>query len=97
MHKGQRPIPIKLDHWHSKHPVARNIATGSHWFDAWLMQNNTPLVRLKALTGIPERRFFAIQQGDDVTRAEIDALARAWSVSSNDLIASIGGRVKVVD
>lgn len=95
--KGERPIPISLDHWHRKHPVARTIATGSHWFEAWLMQNNTPLIRLEVLTGIPKRRFIAIQLGDDVSRAEIDALARAWSISSNDLIASIDGRSKVID
>lgn len=95
--KGERPIPIKLDHWHSSHPVARAIGSGSQWFDAWFHQNAMPYHRLEALTGIPQRRFDAIRYGDAVSRAEIDALACAWSISSNDLIASIGEQVKVID
>ncbi len=95
--KGERTIPIKLDTWHDRHPVALAIQTGSHWFYAWLSQNVTPLHRLEALTGIPKRRFEAIGQGDRVSRAEIDALACAWSISSNDLIASIGGKSEIVE
>jgi hypothetical protein len=39
----------------------------------------------------------ALYDGDKVSRAEIDALARAWSISSNDLIASIGGLCEIVE
>lgn len=95
--KGERPIPITLDVWNDENPVAHMIRTGSRWFDAWVMQKATPYVRLSKLTGIPANRLMAISSGDDISRAEVDALACAWSVSSNDLIASIGGRVKVVD
>lgn len=90
--KGERPLPIHLDNWHKGHPVAHVIETGSHWFQAWLTQKNTPYVRLTALTGIPSHRFTAISGGDVVSRAEIDALACAWSISARDLIASIAGR-----
>ena len=60
-------------------------------------QKNTPYVRLTALTGIPSHRFTAISGGDVVSRAEIDALACAWSISARDLIASIAGRSEIVD
>jgi hypothetical protein len=96
-HKGQRAIPITLDQWSSSHPVAADIRDGTHWFHAWLAQKCTPYARLAKLTGIPPRRFDAILRGDLVSRAEIDALARAWSVSTNDLIKSINGRSEIVD
>ena len=79
-HKGQKPIPKILHRWDENGYVAENIASGTHWLDAWLMQNNTPFVRLSAMTGIPTERFLAITGGDAVSRAEIDALARAWSM-----------------
>ena len=43
------------------------------------------------------QRFPAITRGDAVSRAEIDALARAWSMSAGDLIASIGERTEIVE
>ena len=95
--KGERQISKKLDRWDPDGHIAQSIATGTHWLDAWLMQNGTPYVRLSALTGIPVQRFPAISQGDAVSRAEIDALARAWSMSAGDLIASIGGRSEIVE
>lgn len=95
--KGERLIPKKLERWDEHGHIAQSIATGTHWLDAWLMQNGTPYVRLSALTGIPIQRFPAITRGDAVSRAELDALARAWSMSTGDLIASIDGRSKIID
>jgi hypothetical protein len=95
--KGEQQISKKLDRWDPDGHIAQSIETGTHWLDAWLMQNGTPYVRLTAMTGIPSQRFAAITQGDVVSRAEIDALARAWSMSAGDLIASIGGRTVIVD
>jgi len=56
----------------------------------------TPYVRLAKITGIPVPRLMAINHGDALSRAELDALARAWSVSSVDLEASIAGAVEIV-
>lgn len=95
--KGEKQIPKALVRWDIDGHIAQSIATGTHWLDAWLMQNGTPYVRLSALTGIPVPRFAAITRGDAVSRAEIDALARAWSMSAGDLLASIGGRTEIVD
>ena len=95
--KGEGLIAKKLERWDPDGHIAASIATGTHWFDAWLMQNGTPYVRLAALTGIPTQRFTAITRGDAVSRAEIDALAWAWSMSAGDLIASIGGRSEIVE
>jgi hypothetical protein len=94
--KGEKPRPIILNR-EGNLPVTHAIATGSYWFEAWVMQQNTPWPRLSKTTGIPQNRLLAISSGDDVSRAEVDALARAWSVSSNDLIRSIDGAVSVVE
>ena len=91
--KGERLIAKKLERWDPDGHIAESIATGTHWLDAWIMQNNTPFVRLSKATGIPSERFMAITSGDAVSRAEVDALARAWSMTAGDLIASMGGRL----
>lgn len=95
--KGERPIPHLLDSWSSDHPVAHAIATGSRWFDAWSMQKSMPRVRLVKQTGIASSRLDAISHGDRVSRAEVDALARAWSISAGDLIASMPDPALVID
>ena len=95
--KGEQSIPKVLHRWDESGYVAENIASGTHWLDAWLTQNNTPFVRLSAMTGIPAARFMAIIRGDAVSRAEVDALARAWSISAGDLIASMGGGTEIVE
>lgn len=87
--KGERPLPVYMDSWSDDHPVARSIATGSSWFDAWMRQKATPLDRLSRVTGIPQQRLLTLCQRDRVSLAEIDALARAWCVSAGDLKASI--------
>lgn len=95
--KGEGQVPKTLERWDPDGHIAQSIETGTHWLDAWLMQNGTPYVRLSAVTGIPIPRFAAITRGDAVSGAEIDALARAWSMSSKDLILSIGGRSEIVE
>lgn len=96
-HKGQKPVLVKLDRWRPDHAVASAIATGSYWFSAWSEQKATPVGMLAKQTGISTPRLLAIDAGDDVSRVELDSLARAWSISACDLIASIGGVVQVVD
>lgn len=87
--KGERPLPVYLDTWSDAHPVARAIATGSWWFDAWVAQKTTPLDTLSRRTGIPRQRLVTISGRDRVSLAELDALARAWSISAADLRASV--------
>jgi hypothetical protein len=87
--KGERPLPVYLDTWSETHPVARAIATGSWWFDAWVAQKTTPHHALSRLTGIPQKRLAKISARDRVSLAELDAPARAWSISAADLRASV--------
>ncbi len=87
--KGERPLPVYLDTWSDMQPVARAIATGSWWFDAWVAQKATPYDALSRLTGIPQKRLATISARDRVSLAELDALARAWSISAADLRASV--------
>lgn len=93
--KGERPLPVYLDTWSETHPVARAIATGSWWFDAWVAQKTTPHHALSRLTGIPQRRLDTIARKDRVSLAELDALARAWSISAADLRASVPAELVV--
>jgi hypothetical protein len=95
--KGERPVPKRLVVLTPGSPVRRSIAEGDHWFDAWVAEASTPWSRLSRDTGIPVRRFVAISGGDHLSRAELDALARAWSVSSGDLLSTLPDRALVVD
>ncbi len=95
--KGERPLERRLDRWSSEHPAARMIASGDSWFNAWVAQKATPLRRLSRQTGIGVGRLMTIGQGGHVSRAEIDALARAWTISAADLIASMPDPTIVVD
>jgi hypothetical protein len=95
--KGERPVVKQLTRWSPDHPVARAIGDGDHWFKAWQMQECTPDQKLSRLTGISTGRFVAMELGYAVSKAEVDALGRAWGVSSADLIESMGNSTTVVD
>lgn len=95
--KGERPILRRLLDITPSSPVMRMIASGDHWFAAWMMQQVTPLAELARTTGLAAARLHAIDQGDCVSRAEIDALARAWSVSAEGLIGTLPNRSLVIE
>ena len=95
--KGEKPVSRPLDRWSPIHPVAHMIATGDRWFDAWSMQNATPIGRLSKVTGIPGSRLMTISGGRTVSRAEVEALALAWCISAADLAASMPVDVQVID
>lgn len=90
--KGEQPVPQRLQRWSADHPVANMIRTGDDWFGAWVAQMVTPYHKLSKSTGL-----IAINYGDAISRAELDVLARAWSVSAADLEASIAGATEIVD
>jgi len=95
--KGERPLPTRLLQITPASPVVIAIAEGTNWMDAWTSEACTPWGRLARNTGIPVNRFTAIKDGDRISRAEIDALARAWSVTSADLISTLPDPTLVVE
>ena len=95
--KGEKPVPRTLLAITPSSPVMRMIADGDTWFNAWTFQQSTPLARLARMTGLTVARLYAIEHGDRVSRTEIDALARAWSVSADGLIGTLPDRSLVVD
>lgn len=95
--KGFPRIPLKLDEWDKNSPTARDIRQGTHWFDAWQAHRGMIDTRISHLSGIPRERFYAMRQGDKISRAEVDALACVFSVSANDLIKSMDSRNRIVD
>lgn len=52
--KGRRPVSSASD---ADHPVARGIADGDHWLDAWLGQMCTPWETITRKTGITRARI----------------------------------------
>lgn len=95
--KGERPVAQQLIRLSAGHPILRSIAEGDHWFYAWVSQCCTPHIRLAKQTGISPGRIRAIDGGDIVSRAEIDALARAWNVSTQELISTLPDPSLVVE
>ncbi len=87
--KGEAKLTPAQWRWAVGIPMERAVASGSHWFDAWMGQCCTPLARLEKLTGITRDRLFAIRYAGDVTPAELDALAAAWHCRPADIAASI--------
>jgi hypothetical protein len=95
--KGEKPVVVMLDSYHDRHPVALMIASGSGWFGAWAGQKATPYSKLTRMTGINAGRLVAIDGGDRISRAELDALALAWGVSAGDIIKSMPDSDLVVE
>ncbi|WP_199555291.1 hypothetical protein [Sandaracinobacteroides hominis] len=95
--KGERPVQKRLADAHLVNLMRRSIASGSDWFQAWQGQECTPLHQLSKLTGIPTRRLQTLPYGGAVSRAEIDALARAWCVSTSDLISTLPNPALIVE
>ena len=95
--KGEKPVIAPLDRWSPDHPVAHMIATGSKWFSAWVAQKATPIFQLARKTGIKPARLMALEMGDYISRAELDAISVAWGVSTGDLIASMPDPSLVID
>ncbi|MEQ1514945.1 MAG: helix-turn-helix transcriptional regulator [Usitatibacteraceae bacterium] len=95
--KGERPVPQRLIVPQASTPVVRTIAQGDPWFQAWSVQQCTPTSRLVRLTGINSGRLRAIEQGDRMTRKELEALAMAWSVAPSDLLRTIPDPSEIID
>lgn len=86
--KGEQPVPRVL-RTSPVDTVERAMRTGDSWFYAWAMQEATPIPRLAKKTRISVNRLREIESGEAITRAEIEALARAWWITPDALIASM--------
>jgi len=94
--KGEQKVQRRWPPYDDKHPVAHRISTGDNWFYAW-MAEAAPLVVLERRSGIAFQRLLAIDLYDIVTRAELEALAGAWEVPLDDVLASIPDPQMVID
>lgn len=65
-------------------PVARMIATGNTWFDAWRCQYVT-----RRKLAIPAGRIEQLRGGAPVLASEIAVLAAHYGVPAQDIIASL--------
>lgn len=93
---GEKKLTRIWPEWGPKHPVARNIATGNRWLDAWIGEAATPWEKMSRASGVPMGRIRAISGGDRLTRAELNAFAAAWNVDSQQVEASLGDPLLLV-
>ena len=96
--KGERPVDPSLFYqpYGPGHPVENAIATGSRWFSAWQGQYLLTTARLARRTGIMPARQLELINGAAVTHAEVIALADAYGVKPDDILASLPGQAKAV-
>jgi hypothetical protein len=94
--KGEQPVAKQVVDWSSDHPVARCMTRGSEWFSAWIGQMATPYDWLAKKTRIPVARLQEIDRGSTITRAEVEALAKAWWITPDGLIASLPAPTRIV-
>lgn len=87
--KGERPVEKHIVDYSADHPVARGIADGDHWLDAWLGQMCTPWETITRKTGISRGRIEELNDGEAPTPDEIEQLARLWWVTPEGLGRSI--------
>lgn len=96
-HKGAKPVDFSQFYqpYGLGHCVARSIATGTRWIDAWQFQY-APGGKLHGgrgmvgkVTGIDRDRWDALRLGATVTMREVTALADAYGVQPHDIIASL--------
>jgi hypothetical protein len=94
--KGEKPVPKQAVGWSEDHPVAGCMRCGSKWFDAWIGQMTTPYTRLANATKLSVDRIREIDAGSTITRAELEALAKAWWITPEGLLESMPDRERVV-
>lgn len=95
--KGEQPVVRQIEEWTPQHCVAHMIRTGSNWFSAWRVQNGYPFARLERASGVPYGRIADLDLGASITRAEVEIFARLWSISADDLIASMPDPMLLAD
>lgn len=87
--KGEQPVPREVRDFTPDMPVARMIREGDAWFDAWNAQEATGGDRLRKRSRIPAERLAEIATGSTITGAELQALAKAWWITPEGLLASM--------
>lgn len=87
--KGERPVSKEIRPYDADHPVARGIADGDHWLDAWLGQMCTPWETITRKTGITRARIEELNDDAVPTAEEVEKLAALWWITPEGLRKSI--------
>lgn len=87
--KGERPVAKEVRAYNREHPVARWIADGDSWVMAWVGQMATPWGVVSKKTGITIERIDELDDGQEPTDAEVEALAALWWTTPAGLLQSI--------
>jgi hypothetical protein len=94
--KGELPVLKQMVGWSADHPVAHSMARGSTWFQAWIGQMATPYARLAKMTQISVERIQQIADGATIRHGELIALAAAWWITPEGLLASMPDPERVI-
>ncbi len=87
--KGERPVVKVIRPYDARHPVAKRIAEGDHWLDAWLGQMSTPWEKIARKTGITRARIEELNDDAEPTGEELDKLAALWRTTPEGLRKAI--------
>lgn len=87
--KGERPVANEVKPYTPDHPVARWIKDGDSWVMAWVGQMCTPWGVVAKKTGIAIERIDELDDGEEPTNDEIEALAALWWTTPIGLRRSI--------
>lgn len=87
--KGERKYVHPPLYWSEDGNIARRIRTGDGWLDAWIGQQCIALDHLAQSSGVDFDRLVALCRSDDVSDAELEAIAPALRTDLPSLRASI--------
>lgn len=89
--KGERKL-VKTWPPYAVDAIRHMIATGTPWFDAWIMQACTPLAPLARKSKVDWERVNDICMGDPLSRDELVAFATVWNVDPEIVISTMPDR-----
>jgi hypothetical protein len=94
--KGERKL-VKTWSPYAVDAIRHMIATGTDWFQAWIMQACTPLDRLARASKVDWERVHDISAGALPTRQELTAFAAVWNVDVEVVISTIPDPAALLD
>lgn len=89
--KGERKL-VKTWPPYAVDAIRHMIATGTPWFQAWIMQACTPLAVLARKSKVDWERVHEISIGSHLSRDELVAFAAVWNVDAEIVISTMPDR-----
>jgi hypothetical protein len=94
--KGERKL-VKTWPPYAVDAIRHMIATGTPWFQAWIMQACTPLAALARKSRVDWDRVNDVSEGDRLSRDELNAFAVVWNVDPEIVISTMPDRSVLIE